>query len=330
MPPDTSPEDPPPESRAEPIAPMLAVPGPMPPEETQGEWAFEMKWDGVRALAYVDDGLRLFARSGREITDVYPEPAGLADDVPAQEAIIDGEVVAFDAAGRPSFAALQTRMHGLPRTGPVAPIAYLAFDVLRLDRRWLVEYPYRERRALLENLELAGSNWWTPPAFHGLGEAALRTSREQRLEGVVAKRLDSIYEPGRRSPAWVKVKNVRTQAVVVGGWRTGKDSRSSTFGSLLCGVHDDEGRLRYVGRVGSGFDGRTLHDLSRRLAELGRRTSPFDTEVPYEDTRDAHWVEPVLVGEVVFAGWTGDHRLWHPRWRGLRTDLDPLAVVRES
>lgn len=327
----------------EPIAPMLAVPGPMPPKSAENRWAFEMKWDGVRAVAYVDGGmdgrspggrarggLRLFARSGREITDVYPEIAGIVDDLPAQEAILDGEIVAFDAAGRPSFAALQTRMHGLPRTGPVVSIAYLAFDLLRLERRWLLDSLYHERRTLLESLELAGPNWSTPPAFYGAGEAALETSRTQELEGVVAKRLDSVYEPGRRSPAWVKVKNVRTQAVVIGGWRTGKDSRSSTFGSLLCGVHDDEGRLCYVGRVGSGFDASTLQDLSRRLADLRRRASPFDADVPSEDRRDAHWVEPVLVGEVVFAGWTTDRRLWHPRWRGLRPDLDPRDVVRES
>jgi bifunctional non-homologous end joining protein LigD len=166
--------------------------------------------------------------------------------------------------------------------------------------------------------------------FRGLGDAALQTSRAQNLEGVVAKRLDSLYEPGRRSQAWIKVKNTLMQSVVVGGWRTGKDSRQPTFGSLLCGVNDPSGRLVYVGRVGSGFDSESLGDLTHRLTSLARTVSPFHDTVPYEDTRDAHWVDPVLVGEVVFAGWTPDNRLWHPRWRGLRDDIAPRDVVRES
>lgn len=313
------------------LRPMLAVNGELPASAVQAQWAFEMKWDGVRALAYVvGTELRLFARSGREITTIYPELAPLAAEVPGTDAIVDGEIVAFDADGRPSFAALQTRMHGLERGVRPVPIAFFAFDLLHLNGSSLLGRPYAERRALLETLELAGPNWQTPPTFEGLGDAALETSRSQGLEGVVAKRLDSHYEPGRRGPYWIKVKNVRTQSVVIGGWRTGKDSRASTFGSLLCGVHEDDGVLRYVGRVGSGFGWEALRWFSRRFTELARDTSPFDDSVPYEDTRDAHWVEPVLVGEVVFAGWTPDGRLWHPRWHGLRDDLDPQTIVRES
>lgn len=312
------------------LRPMLAVTGEMPPAAVHDRWTFEMKWDGVRALAYVlDTRLRLFARSGREITGIYPELAALATAVPAETAIVDGEIVAFDANGKPSFAALQTRMHGLERGVTPVPIAYLAFDVLYLNDTALLDRPYAERRSLLETLDLAGPNWQTPPTFEGLGEAALQTSQAQGLEGVVAKRLDSTYEPGRRAPHWIKVKNVRMQSVVIGGWRTGKDSRASTFGSVLCGVYE-AGELRYVGRVGSGFNSDLLSDFTRRFRELARDSSPFDDSVPYEDTRDAHWVEPVLVGEVVFAGWTPDGRLWHPRWRGLRDDLAPADVIRES
>lgn len=170
--------------------------------------------------------------------------------------------------------------------------------------------------------------WQVPPAFEGAGQAAMRTSVEQRLEGVVAKRLDSPYEPGRRSAAWVKTKNWRTQAVVIGGWRLGTGARASTFGSLLCGVHDG-GRLRYIGRVGSGFTQEALIALRGRLESLEQREPPFDDPVPPVDARDARWVQPVLVGEVVFEQWTRDGRLWHPTWRGLRPDVDPGSVVRE-
>jgi bifunctional non-homologous end joining protein LigD len=312
------------------LAPMLAVLGTMPPPNQQAYWSFEMKWDGVRTLAYLERGqLTLYARSGRDRTALYPELEPMAEAVPAREAIIDGEVVAFGEDGRPSFAALQTRMHSLG-PAPRAPIAFLAFDLLHLNGISLLGHPYVERRGLLDSLELAGPNWQIPPVFRGMGDAALQTSHAQNLEGVVAKRLDSLYEPGRRSQAWIKVKNTMMQSVVVGGWRTGKDSRQPTFGSLLCGINDPSGRLVYVGRVGSGFNSETLGELTHRLTSLARTTSPFHDTVPYEDTRDAHWVDPVLVGEVVFAGWTPDNRLWHPRWRGLRDDISPEAVIRES
>jgi bifunctional non-homologous end joining protein LigD len=152
-------------------------------------------------------------------------------------------------------------------------------------------------------------------------------SRDSGLEGVVAKRLDSPYRPGVRGPEWVKVKNVRTQSVVVGGWRPGKGRRAGGIGSLLVGVHDDEGRLVYAGHVGTGFTDAALREVQRLLT--ARRTSPFDGTLPREVTRDAHWVEPVLVGEVGYQLWTADGRLRHPSWRGLRDDIDPDDVVVE-
>jgi bifunctional non-homologous end joining protein LigD len=150
---------------------------------------------------------------------------------------------------------------------------------------------------------------------------------ENGLEGVVAKRLDSPYRPGVRGPEWRKVKNVRTQAVVVGGWRPGQGRRAGGVGSLLVGVPDDEGRLVYVGHVGTGFTQQDLRDLEGMFTR--RRTSPFDGALPREVTRDAHWVEPTLVGEVGYAVWTADGRLRHPAWRGLRDDLDVDDVVLE-
>jgi bifunctional non-homologous end joining protein LigD len=320
------------------VPPMLATAGSMPPVADQHKWSYEMKWDGVRAVAYVNSGeLALFGRSGRDFTTIYPEVSGLATAFAGRTAVLDGEVVAFDELGRPSFETLQQRMHGLTTgarsrrrgtPGALPPVSYLVFDLLYVDGRSLLPRPYTDRRSALDALELAGPNWQVPPVFDGMGQAALDTSVHQHLEGVVAKRHDSRYEPGRRSQAWVKIKNFRTQEVVIGGWRVGEGSRSGTFGSLLCGVYEG-GRLRYAGRVGSGFTQEKLAALTEQLAPLARSTPPFDEQVPALDARNAHWVEPVLVGEVAFTQWTRDGRLRNPSWRGLRPDKDPLDVVRE-
>ncbi len=165
------------------------------------------------------------------------------------------------------------------------------------------------------------------PWFQGGGRDVLAASEENGLEGVVAKRLDSPYRPGLRSPDWRKIKNFRTQSVVVGGWRPGQGRRTGTIGSLLVGVPDDEGRLIYVGHVGTGFSDQDLRDLQRTFT--ARTTPPFDGALPREVTRDAHWVEPDLVGEVAYAVWTADNRLRHPSWRGVRDDLEPDDVVVE-
>ncbi len=330
------------------VAPMLATPGSMPPAADQYRWAFEMKWDGVRAVAYVADGqVVLLGRSGRDFTATYPEVGALADLLPGRQCVLDGEVVALDERGRPSFELLQTRMHGpgsgrgrrrAVGTGSTGsgstgsarpPVVYFVFDVLALDGTSMLASPYTARREALEGLGLVGPYCQVPPAFEGAGDAALATSLEQGLEGVVAKRLSAPYEPGRRSASWVKVKNLRTQEVVIAGWRVGEGSRAGTFGALLCGVYDG-GRLVYAGRVGTGFDQQKLADLAARLAPLEQRTAPFDQRLPTAETRGAHWVRPELVGEVAFSEWTRDGRLRHPVWRGLRPDKDPDEVIRES
>ena len=316
------------------VRPMLASPGALPPPEQEQHWAFEMKWDGIRAVVYLDRGdLRVLTRNDREVAATYPELAGLAHQLRDRRMIVDGEVVAFDEAGRPSFGELQARMHvrapGRALLDRV-PVSLLVFDLLHLDGSSLVGAPYDERRAALESLDLAGDRWAVPPAFDGQGAEALAASQAQGLEGVLAKRHDSVYLPGRRSPHWVKVKHVRMQEVVVGGWSPGAGRREGGIGSLLLGVPDQDGRLVYAGHVGTGFSDRVLADLGTRLRAAERSTSPFADEVPRAHAKDAHWVTPRLVGEVTFSEWTRDGRMRHPSWRGLRPDKDPQDVRREG
>jgi bifunctional non-homologous end joining protein LigD len=313
------------------LPPMLAAAGEL-PADTDRRWGFEFKWDGVRALAHVRDGrLTLRARSGNDVTDTYPELTRLPAALAGHEAVLDGEVVAFDAAGRPDFGSLQGRMH---RRGPdaarlaaAAPVSYLVFDLLAWDGESLLGLPYAERRERLDALGLAADRWATTPWFHGGGSGVQAASRQNGLEGVVAKRLDAPYRPGGRGPDWRKVKNIRTQAVVVGGWRPGNGRRAGGIGSLLVGVHDDSGAFVFAGHVGTGFTAAALADLGALVT--ARTTSPFAGTLPREVTRDAHWVEPELVGEVVFTEWTRDGRLRHPSWRGLREDVRPTDVVVE-
>ena len=316
------------------IEPMLATLGVLPSADRQGEWAYEMKWDGVRAMVRIDAGeLTLTSRNRIDMTVGYPELAALGKRLSGHQAMLDGEIVTFDAAGRPSFGRLQKRMHignavMAKKLAASDPAVLLVFDLLHLDGHSLLRTPYSERRQLLEELQLADAYWQTPAAFQGTGTDAVRVSQEQQLEGVVAKKLTSVYSPGRRSPDWIKIKNIRTQEVIVGGWRPGSGSRLDSIGSLLLGLPTDEG-LHYIGRVGTGFTVAVLDELAKEFRRTSREASPF-YDVPRADARDAHWVEPKLVGEVAFAEWTGDGRLRHPAWRGLRPDKSPDQVVRES
>lgn len=331
--------DPPPlgwESMPELVRPMLATLGALPPPSEDDDFGYEMKWDGVRAVVYVDDGtVRVMTRNDRDVVASYPELRGLAPVMRSTRVVLDGEIVAVDRrTGRISFAALQERMHvqdsaRARRLAERVPVTYLAFDLLYLDGRHTVTLPYTTRRELLEGLALRGPHWDTPPSFRGGGADVLAASREQGLEGVLAKRLTSVYEPGRRSRSWVKVKNVLTQEVVVAGWRPGQGSRAGTIGSLLLGIPDGDG-LAFVGQVGTGFTQEALRDLERRLKPLARKTSPLTGDVPRQLLEDARWVSPRLVGEVQFSEWTRDGRLRHPSWRGLQQDKAPGEVVRES
>ena len=316
------------------LRPMLAVSGSAPPQD--GNWALEMKWDGVRALAFIETGkLRLMSRTGRDITMAYPELAGLGAAIARKQVLLDGEIVVFGAGGWPEFEALQPRIHvrdaqQAARLAEQNPVSYLAFDLLQLDGRSLVDRPYRERRELLDSLAISGPFWQAPPSFPGEDFDAVReVSRQHSMEGIVAKRLDSRYLPGARSDSWLKIKNSRRQEVVVAGWKPGKGNREGQVGSLLIGLHEPDGALAYAGHVGTGFTVETLRMLGRLLAPLRRDTSPFDEPVPPEHARTAVWAEPSLVIEVAFDLWTRAGRMRAPVYKGLRDDIDPEDVIRE-
>ena len=311
------------------LAPMLATTGPLP--EDDGRWSYEVKWDGVRALVAVEGGrVTLTSRNGNDVTAAYPELRGLGLALGSTTALLDGEVVAFDGNGRPDFGRLQSRMHARRPTAALqrdTPVTLLLFDVLHLDGRSLLDLPYDERRAALEALPLSGEAWQVPPAFPGDGEAVMEATRAQGMEGVVAKRRDSRYDPGRRSDCWVKVKHVRRTSAVVVGWKPGEGGRAGRIGSLLLAVPEGDG-WAYAGHVGTGFSAATLRMLGERLEPL-RRDGPALDDVPREHARSAVWVEPELVCDVEHTEWTRDGRLRHPSYKGLRDDVRPREVVRE-
>ena len=311
------------------IEPMLAsLRHEFPADEEAYGW--ELKWDGLRAVAYVSGGtVRLVSRNEKEMAGSYPELAVLAERVGAP-VILDGEIVALHDE-RPDFGLLQSRMHVLrPDDTLVAdvPVHYYVFDVLYQGQDVLTGRPYTERRARLEDLGLDSGPFRTPPWHRGGGDKVLAESVAKGLEGVVGKPLGSAYHPGQRRD-WIKIKNVKQQEVIICGWTPGEGRRADLIGSLLLGVYDGD-RLRYVGHVGTGFTDAMLADLAEQLRPLGRETSPFGTKIPNPAARDARWVEPSLVGEVAFAEWTADGILRQPSWRGLRIDKEPAEVHRED
>src|SRR3954447_6805222 len=263
------------------IVPMLARLSKLPRDD--GGWGYEIKWDGVRAGLYVTrGGVRLESRNLNDVTPRYPEIAGLAGALGGREAVLDGEVVAFDEHGRPSFERLQGRMHlttGVEARSRLVPVVYVAFDLLWLDGGALMHRPYTDRRARLEELRLDGPAWRTPGYSTGNGAELLAAAAKQGLEGIVCKRLDSLAQPGRRGGTWLKVKNTRRQELVIGGWLPGEGRRSGHLGALLAGYYED-GELRYAGKVGTGFDARELDRLERLLAPLRRDSSPFELGDP--------------------------------------------------
>ena len=313
------------------LRPMMATAGPLPADDEA--WAYEVKWDGVRALVAVEGGtVTLTSRAGNDVTGSYPELAGLGLHLRSRSVLLDGEVVAFDDTGRTDFGRLQARMHvGRPSAAlqRTTPVQLLVFDVLHLDGTSLLDRPYDDRRSVLDHLAVEGDAWSVPTAFLGGGQAVLDATRSQGLEGVVAKRRSSPYVPGRRSDDWRKLKHVRRTSAVVAGWKPGEGGRSGRIGSLLLGVHGERG-LEYAGHVGTGFTSAVLALLGARLDGLRRPTPPFAAEVPREHARTAVWVEPVLVVDVDYTEWTREGRLRHPSYKGLRDDLPAADVVRED
>jgi bifunctional non-homologous end joining protein LigD len=307
---------------------MLATPGALP---TGPGWAYELKWDGVRLLVDVGpDGLKLTSRRGNDVGAAYPELADLGGAHP--DVLLDGEVVAL-ADGKPSFSALQSRMHvrsaqQARRLAQTAPVTFFAFDVLRLYGVDLTARPYTERRSTLERLELHGPHWTVPPAFDD-GPATAAAAKQNGLEGVVAKRLTSLYRPGTRSNDWIKVKFGLRQEFVVGGWEHGEGVRANKIGSLLLGTYDDAGDLVYAGQVGTGFTDAALTRLGRRLGPLSQLWAPFVLVPPDVRGREITWVTPEVVVDVEFAEWTPDGRLRFASFQGERNDKDPREVRRE-
>ncbi len=312
------------------VAPMLARPGGLPADDAA--FGYEVKWDGVRAVASVDAGrVWLTGRSGADFTRRYPEVTAIEGAMASRRLIVDGEVVALDPRGRPSFELLQRRMHLeaaplVARAARDAPVSYIVFDLLWLDGFCTLELAYSERRRLLDALELDGPAWRVPAYHEADGESVLAATREQGLEGIIAKRLDSPYEPGRRSTAWIKIKNRATQDVVIGGYTGGKGGRAGALGALCVGVFS-EGRLTYVGKVGAGFPERSLATVLSLLQEREVESSPFDGRQPPRGTR---FVTPKLVARVEFAEWTRTGTLRAPVYKGLREDIDSSQVVREA
>ncbi|MFJ2626289.1 ATP-dependent DNA ligase [Streptomyces sp. NPDC087532] len=306
------------------IDPMLATPGSLPVEDDR--WAFEVKHDGQRAVIYLpgDGTVTLRARSGADITGAYPELRDLGSAL-GGPAVLDGEIVALDSEGRSDFERLQSRMGlaGSPakaaRMARSVPAHLVLFDALHLGRSSLIRLPYTERRTVLEDLGLDGDQWSTPTAVVGHGAQALETTRAAGLEGLVAKRLTSRYEPGVRSHAWIKIRHVRTIDVIVGGWLPGRGRLTGLPGALLVGEQHQHG-LRYIGSVGTGWSDRERTALAALLRTAAIDDCPFDTPPAVAGAR---WVLPRLVGEVRYTTRTKAGLLRHPTWHRLRPDLAP-------
>lgn len=325
---------------AEWVPPMLAALGSPGDIADQADWAFEMKWDGIRAIGTIDHGrATLTSRNHTDLTATYPELAGLPDALAVSSAVVDGEIVALDPRGRPDFSLLQTRMNltgaaDIERAARSVPVHFLLFDLVAVDGHSLVGRDYDERRAHLARIfhGIPGGRIQFPPAFTGDLSGALETSRELGLEGIVAKSRGSAYRAGARGGSWVKIKHHRTQEVVIGGWTAGRGRRADRVGALVLGIPDDVGAgggtIRYVGRVGTGFTDRQRDEIHKRLAPLHRDTPSLEGLAGAEG-RGVHWVEPLLVGEVAFAEWTPTGRLRQSSWRGWRPDKNPREVKPE-
>jgi DNA ligase D-like protein (predicted ligase) len=302
------------------LAPMLSTEGSV-AKLKKTQWAFEGKWDGYRVLVDADHGnLCVRSRRGRDVTGEFRQFEALAADLADHHVILDGEAVALDDTGVPSFSLMQNRARS-------TRVEFWAFDILQLDGRSLLRAKYSDRRRILETLA-DGGRVIVPDQLPGDGPEALDYARAQRWEGVVAKRRDSTYQPGRRSASWIKDKIWNTQEVVIGGWREGTGGRSSGIGSLVLGIPGDGG-LVYVGRVGTGFTEKDLGNLKKALKPLETDESPFNARLPNPDAKGVKFVRPELVGEVRYSERTGDDRLRQPSWRGLRPDKSPDEVVWE-
>jgi bifunctional non-homologous end joining protein LigD len=316
------------------IVPMLARLSTLPRDAD--EWAVEVKWDGVRAIAYCQAGrVTLQTRNLNDVSAGYPEVQGVGAAFGDLDAVLDGELVAFDADGKPSFERLQQRMHQteasvVRRRMKSHPVVYVVFDLLYFDGHDLSGLPYERRREVLDGLGLDGESWRTPGYSVGHAAELLEASRAQGLEGVVLKRLDSTYAPGKRNGTWLKVKNTLRQELAIGGWTPGEGRRKAHLGALLVGYFEGEGaerKLRYGGKIGTGFKQADLEELAARLAPLARKTSPFMTGAA--PPKNAHFVTPQLVAEFEFRELTREGMVRHGAYKGLREDKPAAEVELE-
>jgi bifunctional non-homologous end joining protein LigD len=315
------------------VKPMLAEAGTLP--KSDDGWAYEFKWDGVRAVVYASGGrVRALTRNEKDLVMTFPELRDVGLFLGSRSAILDGEIVALDGQGRPDFGALSHRLHvtsksAITKMAASTPASFLAFDVLFLDDHSLLGLTYDKRRELLESLKLQGDTFATPPSItDAKGADILAIARERGLEGVVLKKRNGTYAPGKRNGQWVKVKNFRTQEVVIGGWTDGKGEREGSLGALLLGVMGENG-LEYVGKVGTGFSSADRDEMLKTLKPLAQKKTPFIKKLSPMETSLAHFVKPTLVGEVQFAEWTMDGHLRQPAWRGFRPDKSAKEVMRE-
>jgi bifunctional non-homologous end joining protein LigD len=316
------------------VKPMLATSGTLPADDAR--WAYEIKWDGVRAITFVEGGrIRMQSRNDKELGSSFPEFREIGDVLGSERCVLDGEIIVMGDQGTPDFGRLQHRLH-LSGAGAIrksvtdSPASYVVFDLLFVDGHSITDLAYDERRAKLEALGVAGNSFTTAESFRDAkGADILQATRDAGLEGIVAKRRDAPYVEGKRSDAWIKVKNQRTQEVVIGGWTEGSGSRSGSIGALLLGIPEAKG-LRFVGKVGSGFSVRTRGELMDLLARISTKKNPFYPPSEVVEATAHHFVRPHHVGEVQFTDWTAARRLRHPTWRGLRLDKSPAEVVVED
>jgi bifunctional non-homologous end joining protein LigD len=289
-----------------PVLPMKATMGSTGAVPDGDDWAFEIKWDGYRTIVHIENGsVRLQSTAGRDVTDRWPEFADLASSVNATSAILDGELIVFDDDGRPRFDLVQRSGVGSDRQAVIQ-----CFDVLQVDGTDTIDLPYLDRRRLLGQLVEPGDNWSVPSFTLGDGAALVAATAEQGLEGVIAKRVDSRYRPGARSKDWRKIKNRTRVELTIGGFTAGTGNRADTFGALLVGRRTPDG-LAFAGGVGTGFDQRTLRDLTNRLHDLVADECPFDPPPPPAVRRTATWVEPLLRATVEIAEFTNDGLVRH-------------------
>ncbi|HEY4334082.1 MAG TPA: non-homologous end-joining DNA ligase, partial [Ilumatobacteraceae bacterium] len=301
-----------------PIAPMKASPGNL-PSNNDGTWMFEPKWDGHRGLVRIRGGrVDAVSSTGQQRMERWPWLAGITAVVSDGDAVLDGEVIAVDDSGRHSFEAVgrADRAH-----------AFVMFDVLVASGRDLTGRPWSERRSILDDIVARTAEFPVTPCTDD-AEGLFAATKANGFEGIVAKQIGSIYQPGRRVRSWLKIKHRYEQEVVVGGYLSGEGGRSSSFGSLLLGVYEADA-LRFIGAVGTGFRDETLRTINAQLQRVATTECPFDP-VPKLPGGTFHWVRPELVAEVTFAEWTEAGHLRHPVFLGMRDDKDPRDITRES